>query len=49
MTIAPILNKDVEDNAMLIDGTPEIVLYPLDSNKHFVHMPLVSRPWPLAA
>ena len=49
LAIAPILNKNIEDNAMLIDGTPEIVLYPLDSNKHFVHMPLVSRPWPLAA
>jgi len=49
LAIAPILNKNIEDNAMLIDGTPEIVLYPLDSNKHFVHVPLVSRPWPLAA
>jgi len=34
LAIAPILNKNIEDNAMLIDGTPEIVLYPLDSNKH---------------
>ena len=27
----------IEDNAMLIDGTPEIVLYSSDSDKHFVH------------
>jgi hypothetical protein len=32
-TIAPILNKNVEDNAMLIDGTPELVLCSLDSDR----------------
>jgi hypothetical protein len=49
MAIAPILNKNVEDNTMLIPGTPEIVLCSLDSNKHFVYVPLVSRPWLTAA
>jgi hypothetical protein len=44
LAIALPLNKDVEDNAMLIDGTPEIVLYSLDSDKHFVHVPLVFQP-----
>jgi hypothetical protein len=48
-TIAPILNKNIEDNTMLIDGTPEIVLYSLDSDKNFVHVPLVSRLGPAAA
>jgi hypothetical protein len=49
VAIASILDKNVEDNAMLINGTPEIVLYSLDSDEHFVHVPLVSRPWPAAA
>jgi hypothetical protein len=44
-----IANDDVEDNAMLVDGTPEIVLNSPDSDKHFVHVPLVSRPWPTTA
>jgi hypothetical protein len=47
--IAVILNKDVEDDAMLIDGTPEIVLHPLDPDEHFIHVPLVPRAWPAAA
>ena len=47
--IAPILNKDVEDNAVLIDGTPEIVLHPLDPDEHFIHVPLVPGSWPAAA
>ena len=34
LAIAPILNRNIEDNAMLIDGTPEIVLYSLDSDKN---------------
>ena len=48
LAISPILNKHVEDGAMLIDGTPEIVLQPLDPNEHFIHVPLVSGPWPAA-
>lgn len=34
---------------MLIDGTPEIVLHPLDPDEHFIHVPLVPGPWPAAA
>jgi hypothetical protein len=48
-TNASILNKNVEDNTVLIDDAPEIVLFSLDSDKHFVHVPLVPRPWPAAA
>ena len=43
LAISPILNKDVEDNAMLIDGTPEIVLHPLDPDEHFIYVPLPGR------
>jgi hypothetical protein len=41
--IAPVLNKDVEHNAVLIHGTPEIVLHALDPDEHLVEMPLVPR------
>jgi hypothetical protein len=39
--IAPGLNEDVEHNAMLIDGAPEVVLH-----ADFVQVPLVARSWP---
>src|ERR1700693_4523114 len=42
--IAPGLNEDVEHNAILIDGAPEVMLHALNSDEDFVHMPLV--PWP---
>jgi hypothetical protein len=46
--IAPGLNQDVEHNAMLIDGPPEIMLHALDPDKDLVHVPLItgSRPTP---
>ena len=47
--IAPILNKDVEDNAVLIDGALEIVLHSLDPDEHFIHVPLVPGPGSAAA
>ena len=34
--IAPGLNEDVEHNAILIDGAPEVVLHALDSDEDFV-------------
>jgi hypothetical protein len=42
--ITPALNKDVEHNAVLIHGTPEIVLHALDPDEYLVEVPLV--PWP---
>jgi hypothetical protein len=39
---APVLNKDVEHNAVLIHGTPEIVLHTLDPDEHLVEIPLVT-------
>ena len=41
--VAPVLNKDVEHNTVLIHGTPEIVLHALDPDEHLVKVPLV--PW----
>jgi hypothetical protein len=47
--IPPGLNEDVEHNAVLIDGAPEIVLHALDPDEHLVLVPFVSRLWPAAA
>ncbi|HUN40245.1 MAG TPA: hypothetical protein VMU81_08155 [Acetobacteraceae bacterium] len=44
--IAPGLNEDVEHDAILSDGTPEIVLHALDADEDIVHVPLVPRPGP---
>src|SRR4029077_12585463 len=47
--IPPWLNEDVEHNALLIHGAPQIVLHSLDPDKHFVEVPFVSWPGPTAA
>src|ERR1700710_133534 len=47
--IAPGLNEDIEHNAILIDGTPEIMLHALDTDEDLVHVPLVARSWPAAS
>jgi hypothetical protein len=39
--IAPVLNKDVEHNAILINGTPKVVLHALDPDEYFVEVPFV--------
>jgi pimeloyl-ACP methyl ester carboxylesterase len=39
-------NKDIQHNAILIDSTPEIMLYALDPDEHLVKMPFISGPWP---
>src|SRR5271166_5212636 len=46
-TIAPLLNEDVEHNA--IHGAPKIMLHAADPDEYLVDVPLVSRPWPAAA
>jgi len=47
--IPPLLNENVEYDTILIHGAPEVVLHPLDTNEHLVHVPLVPRSWPAAA
>jgi hypothetical protein len=47
--ITPGLNEDVENNAILVDGAPQIVLHALDPDEDFVHVPFVSRAAPAAA
>ena len=46
--IPPRLNEDVEHNAILIHGAPQIVLNSLDPDEHFVEV-FVSWPGPVAA
>ena len=41
--IAPLLNQDIQRNAMLINSAPEIVLHALDTNEDLVQMPFVTR------
>jgi hypothetical protein len=40
--ISPVLNNDVEHNAVLLEGTPELVLHTLDPDEHLVEVPIVS-------
>ncbi len=47
--IPPWLNQDVEHNALLIHGAPQIVLHSLDPDEDFVEVPFVSWPGPTAA
>ena len=47
--ITPTLNKNVEHDTILIDGTLKIVLHALDPDKDFIHVPFVPRPWPAAS
>jgi hypothetical protein len=41
--IATRLNQDVDHVAVLIHGTPEILLLPVDSNEDFVQVPNISE------
>ena len=47
VSIAPRLNEDVVHNAILIDGAPGIVLYALDPDEDFMHVPLILWPRPV--
>jgi hypothetical protein len=47
--IPPWLNENVEHDAVLVHGAPEIVLHSLDPDEHLIHVPLVPRSWPAAA
>ena len=47
--IPPWLNEDVEHDAVLIHGAPQIVLHSPDPDEDFVEVPFVSWPGPAAA
>jgi len=41
--ITALLDQDVQDNAVLVDGTPEPVPLTFDLELHLIQMPLVTR------
>jgi hypothetical protein len=41
--VSPLLNQDVPHDAVLLDGTPQMVLDAWDANEHLVHMPTITR------
>ena len=49
LRVAPALDQDVENNSVLVDGAPEIVLFAADADEDLVEEPLVARlgPTPL--
>jgi len=47
--VAAGLNEDVEDDTILINGAPEVVLHALNSDEDFIHMPLVAGLWSAAS
>src|SRR5712692_4375874 len=42
--ITPLLHQYVEDDAVLVDGTPQPVALAVDLQLHLVQMPFVTRP-----
>jgi hypothetical protein len=46
LRVAAALNEDVEHDAVLIHGTPEIMLLALDPDEHLVQVPYVDGPLP---
>ena len=46
---APLLDQNIEDDTILIHGTPQIMLNALDPDEYLVEVPLVARPGTTAA
>src|SRR3954451_22769190 len=42
------LHENIDDGALLIDGTPEVILHSVDLQKHFVEEPFVAQLGPSA-
>ena len=42
--VPPRLHQDVDDVAVLIDGTPEVLQWAVDSDEHFVQIPRIAEP-----
>ena len=49
LAISPRLNENVEHDAVLIHGTPQIMLHALDPDEHLIHVPLVPWSWSAAS
>src|SRR3954453_17656215 len=46
LALRRLCTRDVEHVAVLVHGTPEIVLLATDAQKHLIHEPFVARPRP---
>ena len=44
--ISPLLHQNIQDDTMLIDCAPQVVLHAPDADEHFVEVPGVPRPRP---
>ena len=49
LTIPPWLNEDVEHDAVLIRGAPNLVLHSLDPDEYFVELPFLFWSGPAVA
>ncbi len=47
--ITPLLDQNIQDDTILINGSPQIMLDALDPDEYFVEVPLVARPGTAAA
>ena len=44
-SVASTLNQQVEDLALMVDGTPQIHPLTGDPHHHLVEVPAIARPW----
>ena len=47
--ITPLLDQNIEDETILIHGTPQVMLNALDPDEHLVEMPFIARTGTTAA
>ena len=46
LAVSPRLNEDIQDLAFAVHGTPDVQLFAVDGDEHFVEMPPTVRPRP---
>ena len=44
LLVAPPLHEDIEDMAVLIHGSPEVMTFAINGQKHLIQVPFVTRP-----
>ena len=45
LLVPPFLHQDIQQVSLLIDGPPQIVMFALDRQKHFIEVPLIAGAW----
>src|SRR5207249_6075502 len=46
LAVSPRLNENIQDLAFAVHGTPDVQLFAVDGDEHFVEMPASVRPRP---